>query len=43
MLDGVAITSEVPAYMAVTHEQTPLQEYENAFDLNDPLHAAVAW
>jgi predicted nucleic acid-binding protein len=43
MLDGVAVTSEVPAYLAVPHEQTPLQEYANAFDLTDPLHVALAW
>lgn len=43
MLDGVAVTSEVPAYLAVPHEQTPLQAFANAFDLTDPLHAALTW
>ena len=43
MLDGVAVTSEMPAYLAVPHEQTPLQEYAGAFDLTDPLHAALTW
>jgi predicted nucleic acid-binding protein len=43
MLDGVVVASEMPAYLAVPHEQTPLQEYANAFDLTDPLHAALTW
>jgi predicted nucleic acid-binding protein len=43
MLDGVAVTSEVPAYMAVPPEQTVLQAYADAFDLTDPLHVALTW
>jgi predicted nucleic acid-binding protein len=43
MLDGVTVTSEVPAYVAVPPEQTPLQAYANGFDLTDPLHVALTW
>jgi hypothetical protein len=43
MLDGVTATSEVPAYVAVPDEETPLQAYANSPDLGDPWHVALAW
>lgn len=43
ILDGEVVTSDVPAYVAVDDEQTPLQVYANAPDLTDPLHVALAW
>lgn len=43
MLDGVRVTSGVPAYVAVPDEDSPLQAYAKAPDLSDPLHVALAW
>lgn len=43
MLDGVLVASEVPAYVAVPEEESPLHAYANAPDLADPLHAALTW
>jgi predicted nucleic acid-binding protein len=43
MLDGVPVASEMPAYVAVAEEQSPLHAYANAPNLTDPLHAALTW
>lgn len=43
MVDGVVATSEVPAYLAVAPEESPLQDYADAADLTDPLHVALIW
>lgn len=43
MLDGVVVSSDVPAFEAVPDEDSPLQAYADAPDLTDPLHAALTW
>jgi hypothetical protein len=43
MLDGVVVTSDVPAYVAARVEESPLQAYADAPDLTNPLHVALAW
>jgi hypothetical protein len=43
MLDGVVVTSDVPAYVAVPDEESPLQAYADAPDLTNPWHVALTW
>ncbi|MGY5885037.1 PIN domain-containing protein [Modestobacter lacusdianchii] len=43
MLDDDFATSELPAYVAVPDEDSPLQEYASAPDPSNPLHVAMAW
>ena len=43
MLDDVPVTSDVPAYVTVPVEESPLQGYADAPDLTNPLHVAFAW
>ncbi|NYJ76546.1 PIN domain-containing protein [Allobranchiibius huperziae] len=43
ILDDSPAVSPVPAYVAASPEDTPLQGFSEQPDLTDPLHVAFAW
>lgn len=43
LLDGVPPTSDVPAYVAVPDDETPLSDWAREHEPTNPLHVALAW
>ena len=43
ILEGVPPTSDIPAYVAVPDEGTPLDDWSKHHDPTNPLHVAFSW
>lgn len=43
ILEGSPVLSDVPAYLAVDPEESPLANWRDSPDWTDPLHVALTW